>query len=69
MLSFRKDSARDFEIPSEVNSFHNYAVPRKYLGKGLISLAHDADDNIEAFYHPKDGFLGLCGTLNAQLYP
>ena len=55
----QEDSARDFEIPSEVNSFHNYAVPRKYLGKGLISLAHDADDNIEAFYHPKDGVLGI----------
>ena len=54
-----EDSDRGFEIPSEVNSFHDFAVPRKYLGKDLIPLAHDSDDNIEAFYHPKDEVLGI----------
>ena len=43
----------DFEFPSEVNSFHNFSIPRKYLGKNLIPLAHDNEDNIEAFCNPK----------------
>lgn len=45
---------KNFEIPKEVNSFHNYGVPREYLGQGLISLAHDTEDNIEAMYQQKD---------------
>ena len=48
-----------FKFPSIVNSFHNCAVPRKFLGKGLIPLAHDNEDNIEAFYHQKDKVLGI----------
>ncbi len=54
-----ENSTHHFEIPSEVNSYHNYGIPRKYLGKGLIPFAHDDDDNIEAFYHPKDKVLGI----------
>lgn len=54
-----EDSATAFQFPSEVNSFHDCAVPRKNLGKELIALAHDAEDNIEAFYHPKDKVLGI----------
>jgi N5-(cytidine 5'-diphosphoramidyl)-L-glutamine hydrolase len=58
-LLIPENSINDFEIPSEVNSFHDCVVPRKHLGKNLISLAHDAEDNIEAFYHPKDKVLGI----------
>ena len=54
-----EDWATAFQFPSEVNSFHDCAVPRKKLGKELIPLAHDAEDNIEAFYHPKDKVLGI----------
>ncbi len=52
-------SSNHFEIPKKVNSFHNYGVPRKYLGKGLKSFAHDKEDNIEAFYHLKDKLLAI----------
>ena len=54
-----ENSNHIIDVPSEVNSFHNYGVPRKNLGKELISLAHDDEDNIEAFYHPKDKILGI----------
>lgn len=52
-------SPYQFKIPKEVNSFHDFAVPRQYLGKGLISFAHDLKDNIEAFYHLKDKVMGI----------
>jgi N5-(cytidine 5'-diphosphoramidyl)-L-glutamine hydrolase len=55
----REDSAIGFNFPSEVNSFHDYAVPRKNLGQSLISLAHDVEDNIEALCNPKDKVLGI----------
>jgi N5-(cytidine 5'-diphosphoramidyl)-L-glutamine hydrolase len=58
-LLIAEDSAAAFQFPSEVNSFHDCAVPRKKLGKELISLAHDTDDNIEAFYHSQDKILGI----------
>ena len=54
-----EDSATAFQFPSEVNSFHDCVVSRKTLGKELIPLAHDAEDNIEAFCHPKDKVLGI----------
>ena len=53
------DSSNAFQFPFEVNSFHDCAVPRAKLGKELIPLAHDAEDNIESFYHPKDKVLGI----------
>ena len=51
--------ATTFQFPSEVNSFHDFAIPRNQLGKELIPLAHDAEDNIEAFHHTKDKVLGI----------
>ena len=54
-----EDSVTAFQFPSEVNSFHDYAVPRKKMGKKLIPLAYDTDDNIEAFYHLEDKILGI----------
>ena len=48
-----------FKLPTEVNSFHDCAIPRKYLGKDLVSFAHDTEDNIEAIYHLKDNVIGI----------
>ncbi len=58
-----------FKIPKEVNSFHDFAVPRSYLGKGLISFAHDLNDNIEAFYHPKDKVMGIMWHPERETLP
>ena len=54
-----ENSSIAFQFPSEVNSFHDCAVSRSKLGKELIPLAHDAEDNIEAFCHLKDKVLGI----------
>ena len=54
-----ENSSIAFQFPSEVNSFHDCAVSRAKLGKELIPLAHDAEDNIEAFCHLKDKVLGI----------
>ena len=62
-------SYNPFEFPSNVNSFHDFAVPRKFLGKNLIPLAHDTEDNIEAFYHPKDKVLGIMWHPERMLPP
>ena len=62
-------SYNSFEFPSNVNSFHDFAVPRKFLGKDLIPLAHDTEDNIEAFYHPKDKVLGIMWHPERMLPP
>lgn len=55
----KEDPKKIFQLPSEVNSFHNYSVPRQFLGKGLVPLAHDIDNNIEAFYHHDDKVLAI----------
>ena len=62
-------SPYQFKIPKEVNSFHDFAVPRQYLGKGLISFAHDLKDNIEAFYHPKDKVMGIMWHPERETIP
>lgn len=54
-----EDSITGFELPSEVNSFHDCGIPRNKLGKGLICLAQDGQNNVEAFYHPQDKVLGI----------
>lgn len=56
---FSEDSRTAFQFPGEVNSFHDCAVPYKKLAKDLISLAHDSEENIEAFFHPFDKVLGI----------
>ena len=48
-----------FHFPSEVNSFHNFSIPRKCLGKNLLPLAYDNEDNIEAFYNQKKKIIGI----------
>ena len=58
-LLIKENTKKIFQFPSEVNSFHNYSVPRQFLGKGLVPLAHDIDNNIEAFCHNKDRVLAI----------
>ncbi len=48
-----------YKIPSEVNSFHDCVVSRELLGKDLLPLAHDKEDNIEALYNERDKVLGI----------
>lgn len=57
------------KFPSEVNSFHDCTVPRNHLGKDLISLAHDASDNIEALYHPQEKILGIMWHPEREVPP
>lgn len=54
-----ESSATEFKFPLKVNSFHDCAISRNDLGKELIALAHDTEDNIEAAYHPQDKILGV----------
>ena len=54
-----KDDNKLFSLPSNVNSFHNYAIPNGELGSGLIALAHDCNNNIEAFYNTKNKILAI----------
>ena len=42
-------------ISIEVNSFHNFRY-RVNIWKNLIPLAHDNEDNIEAFCNPKKDY-------------
>ncbi|MEZ9819544.1 gamma-glutamyl-gamma-aminobutyrate hydrolase family protein [Shewanella sp. 10N.286.45.A1] len=46
-------------LPSEVNSFHSWAIPDMGLGKGLQSIAIDSDGNIEAYIHPSKRIAGI----------
>lgn len=48
-----------FDLPKSVNSFHNYCIPEKGLGKSLVALAYDISGNIEAFYDPSRAILGI----------
>ena len=48
-----------FKFCKEVNSFHNFAIKREHLGKQLISLACDTEDNVEAVYNPEDKVFGI----------
>lgn len=52
-------SSEHFTIPENVNSFHNYSIPKNGLAPSLTSLAHDETGNIEAFYQIKHKILGI----------
>ena len=54
-----ENSVTEFKFPLKVNSFHDCAISRNDLGKELIALAHDTEDNIEAAYHPEDKVFGI----------
>lgn len=46
-------------LPKEVNSYHNYGIPKNGLADTLTPLACDDEGNIEAFYHTDMSMLGL----------
>ncbi|EFL91644.1 peptidase C26 domain-containing hypothetical protein [Candidatus Regiella insecticola LSR1] len=58
-----------FLFPSEVNSFHDCAVPRDNLGENLIALAHDAEDNIKAFCHTHHKVLAIMWHPEREVPP
>jgi putative glutamine amidotransferase len=55
----KEESSIKFQLPSEVNSFHDFVIPRKLLGEGLTPLAYDNEGNIEAFYNQEDKVIGI----------
>ncbi|ASX26843.1 gamma-glutamyl-gamma-aminobutyrate hydrolase family protein [Candidatus Williamhamiltonella defendens] len=58
-----------FLLPSEVNSFHDFAVPRRDLGDDLIALAHDAEGNVEAFCHTHHKILAIMWHPEREIPP
>lgn len=45
--------------PMEVNSFHNWGIPREQLGDELSPLAIAADGTVEALSHVTQNILGI----------
>ena len=56
---FAEDATNAFELPTEVNSFHDFAIPRSHLAATLVPLAHDSNDNIEICYNSQDKIIGI----------
>ena len=55
-----KSVNQDIKINHDtVNSFHSFGIELTGLGSGLIDLAKDKDDNIEAYYHKEYRLLGI----------
>jgi len=49
----------DVQIPEEVNSYHNWAIPRDGLAAELTPLAFDSAGNVEAFECSEKNLLGI----------
>lgn len=49
----------NINLPNEINSYHTLTVSRNKLGNGLVPLAYDNEDNVEAFYHSIDNVLAI----------
>jgi gamma-glutamyl-gamma-aminobutyrate hydrolase PuuD len=47
------------QFPDEVNSYHNWAIPRDGLAAELTPLAFDSEGNVEAFECPEKKLLGI----------
>ena len=43
-------------------------MSRELLGKDLLPLAHDKEDNIEALYNEKDKVLGIMWHQNVKKF-
>lgn len=67
-LNFEVDNIH-YEFGREVNSYHDFAVPRDGLGKKLIPLACDDMDNIEAFCHPSEMLLAIMWHPERDINP
>jgi gamma-glutamyl-gamma-aminobutyrate hydrolase PuuD len=53
------ESTHGYEFPDTVNSYHNWGIDSSSLADGLIPLAYDLQDNIEAFKHEEHRILGI----------
>ena len=42
-----------------VNSFHNYGIKKKFLGRGLEILAYSKDEGVECFINKKNSWVGI----------
>ncbi len=49
----------DYDLPTSVNSFHHWAIPKHGLAHPLRALASDKVGNIEAFTHGTNRVLGI----------
>lgn len=49
----------EYLLPKEVNSYHNYGIPKSELADTLTPLAYDNEGNIEAFYRTDMSMLGI----------
>lgn len=67
-LNFEVDN-KQYEFQREVNSYHDFGVPRNGLGKKLIPLACDDLDNIEAFCHPGKKLLAIMWHPERDINP
>lgn len=50
---------KTYSFPDEVNSYHNFGIGKKCLGKNLLGLAYDNLGNIEAAVHVEHDILGI----------
>ena len=58
-----------FELPTEVNSFHDCAVLREGLGENLTSLAYDPEGHIEALCHKHHKVLAIMWHPEREIQP
>ena len=54
-----KIKSADFDLPTLVNSFHDWGIPSSGLASNLEPLACDVDENIEAFRHKDFNIFGI----------
>ncbi len=52
-------NAQSISFPKRVNTFHNWAISPKDFATSLQALAHDENDNIEAFCHVTKPIIGI----------
>ena len=50
---------KDFDLPTLVNSFHEWCIPPSGLASTLNPLACDANENVEAFKHESFNVYGI----------
>lgn len=51
--------SEEFELPSEVNSFHSWAIRNHQLAETLEALAVDEEGNVESFKHHSEKIYGI----------
>lgn len=46
-------------LPNKVNSYHDFGIKSKNLGKNLIPIGNDFNNNVEIFFHQTKKIIGL----------